>query len=38
MIDEVGRDGGYILGPSHAVQSDVPVENIIAMIDEAKRQ
>jgi len=35
MIETVGRDGGYILGPSHAIQSDCPPENIIAMIDEA---
>jgi len=35
MIDEVGRGGGYILGPSHAIQSDAPLDNIIAMIDEA---
>ena len=37
MIDVVGRDGGYILGASHAIQSDVPLENILAMIGEAKR-
>ncbi len=36
MIDVVGRDGGYILGPSHAIQSDVPLENIIAMVEEAR--
>ena len=35
MIDGVGRDGGYILGPSHAIQSDAPLENILAMIEEA---
>jgi len=38
MIDVVGRGGGYILGPSHAIQSDTPLENIIAMIDEANRR
>ncbi|MHC4716016.1 MAG: uroporphyrinogen decarboxylase family protein [Planctomycetota bacterium] len=37
MIDTVGRSGGYILGPSHAIQSDVPTENVIALIEEAKR-
>lgn len=36
MIDEVGRDGGYILAGSHTLQADTPVENIIAMIEEAK--
>ncbi len=35
VIDAVGAGGGYVLGPSHAIQSDVPDENIIAMIDEA---
>ena len=37
MIDVVGRGGGYILGPSHAIQSDVPTENVIAVIEEAQR-
>ena len=37
MIDEVGKDGGYILAGSHVIQGDVPVENVIAMIEEAKR-
>ncbi|HET6428845.1 MAG TPA: uroporphyrinogen decarboxylase family protein [Phycisphaerae bacterium] len=37
MIEVVGRRGGYILGPSHAVQSDVPTGNILAMIEEARR-
>ena len=37
MIDVVGRDGGYILGPSHSIQSDVPLDNIVAMIEEANR-
>jgi len=37
MIEVVGRGGGYILGPSHAIQSDTPLENIIAMVEQAKR-
>lgn len=37
MIDVVGREGGYILGGSHTIQADVPVENIIAMVEEAGR-
>ena len=37
MIDIVGKDGGYILGGSHKIQADTPVENIIAMIKEAKK-
>ena len=31
----LGSEGGYIFGPSHAVPGDVPVENLVAMIDEA---
>jgi uroporphyrinogen decarboxylase len=29
--------GGYILAPAHAVQRDVPVENVLALIDEVRR-
>ena len=32
----MGRDGGYILEPGITIQADVPPENIIAMIDEAR--
>lgn len=38
MIDVVGTDGGYILAPSHSIQADVPVENVIAMVQEAQRK
>ena len=32
----VGRDGtGYILWPCHNLQANTPLENIIAMYDEA---
>ena len=27
----LGRDGGYILGPAHLFQPDVPPENILAL-------
>lgn len=30
----LGRDGGYILAPAHAVEGDVPLENLLAMIEE----
>lgn len=33
-----GREGGYIFSPSHAVEGDVPVENLIAFIETAKEQ
>lgn len=31
----LGRGGGYILGPSHAIQSGTPPENIAAMFEAA---
>jgi uroporphyrinogen decarboxylase len=35
---ELGSRGGYIFSPAHAVEQDVPLENMLAFIDEAKRQ
>jgi len=35
LIDTLGKDGGYILGPSHAIQAGTPPENIVAMLDTA---
>ncbi len=34
----MGRTGSYIFSPAHAVESDVPLENILAFIEEAKLQ
>ena len=36
-VSRLGRDGGYILSPAHALEGDVPVENLIALIEEAQR-
>ena len=36
-INDLGPGGGYILAPAHNVQADVKPENIIYMIDAAKR-
>lgn len=33
-----GAKGNYIFSPSHAVESDVPLENILAFVDVARRQ
>ena len=34
-ITVLGKNGGYILGPSHAIQAGTPPENIVAMFDTA---
>lgn len=33
---EMGRGGGYILEPGITLQADVPLENMVAMIEEAR--
>jgi len=35
LIHTLGKGGGYLFGPSHAIQSDTSPENIIAMFEEA---
>jgi uroporphyrinogen decarboxylase len=36
LIAVLGKGGGYILGPSHAIQAGTPPENIVALFDTAK--
>ena len=36
-IATVGRGGGLIIGPTHHVQLDTPLENFEAMVDEIKK-
>jgi len=36
-IRVLGKDGGYICGSDHTIMPDVPFENVIAMIDEARK-
>ena len=35
---ELGREGGYIFAPAHDVEGDVPLENMLAMINAAQGQ
>lgn len=37
IIDILGRRGGLIVSPSHQVQGDTPVENVIAVFEAAHR-
>jgi len=34
-IDVMGAGGGYICAPAHCIQPDTPLENVLAMYDEA---
>jgi uroporphyrinogen decarboxylase len=34
-IEVMGAGGGYILAPAHCIQPDTPIENVLAMYDEA---
>ena len=33
----LGRDGGFICGPDHSIQANMPAENIIALYDEIRK-
>jgi uroporphyrinogen decarboxylase len=35
---ELGRDGGYIFAPAHDGEGDVPVENMLALIEVVQQQ
>jgi uroporphyrinogen decarboxylase len=35
-IEQLGKDGGYVLGSVHNIQPDVPVENILTMYRHAR--
>ena len=37
-IRVLGAGGGYVLASSHHIQSDTPIENVLAMYDPALRQ
>jgi uroporphyrinogen decarboxylase len=38
MLLELGREGGYIFAPAHDVEGDVPLENMLAFIEEVQGQ
>jgi uroporphyrinogen decarboxylase len=33
LMDEVGAGGGFIIAPSHHIQPDTPLENVLAFYD-----
>lgn len=35
LMDVVGRDGGYIMSPSHHIQPDTPLDNVLAFYEAA---
>ena len=35
--EEMGQGGGYILQSSHTILEDVPMDNVVAYIDEVRR-
>ncbi len=37
-IDIMSKSGGYVLAPTHAIAGDVPIENIVALIDVFQNQ
>ena len=38
LLSVIGKNGGYVLAPSHALTGDVPPQNIAAFIDLARNQ
>jgi len=38
LLDEVGRNGGYIAAPSHAIPDGAKPENVAAMIEVLQTQ
>jgi uroporphyrinogen decarboxylase len=36
LMDHVGRGGGYIIAPAHDMPGDIPIENIVAMIETSR--
>jgi hypothetical protein len=37
LIDTLGRDGGYVLAACHSLPDDVKPENVITMLQAARK-
>ncbi len=37
LMEHVGRGGGYIIGPSHDMPGDIPLENMVAFIETVRK-
>jgi hypothetical protein len=33
VIDVLGKDGGYMVASVHTIMSDLPPQNVLAMVD-----
>lgn len=38
IMDILGKDGGYILAPTHAMPNDIPPENVLAFLEVAQNE
>jgi uroporphyrinogen decarboxylase len=38
MLLDLGREGGYVFSPAHAVEGDVSLENMLAFIELVQAQ
>ena len=38
LVEHVGPGGGFILAPSHDMPGDIPVENIVALVETMQAQ
>jgi uroporphyrinogen decarboxylase len=38
LMGILGKDGGYIIAPTHAMPNDIPTENILAFLEVVKKQ
>ena len=36
LIQQLGKNGGYVMAPAHEMQDDIPAENIVAWVEAVK--